>query len=291
MAKGIIITKQSGLEESFDPEKVIRSLMSSGASRKIAEEVVEKLLREISPGISTRKIFRLARKHLRRMDRPAGIRYRLKEAIYSLGPSGYPFENFISRLFEAMGYKTKVGQIVKGRCVSHEVDVIASREDETLMMECKFHRNAKQVSDVKIALYVESRFRDIRAAMPDGANHTGALVTNTRLSSEAVKYAECTGLRTIAWKYPAKDSLEGLITRTRAYPVTLLPAANRSNLHALMDRGLVLATDLAHMAPEELSAMAGLNIKESERLVKQSLETCRSNSVCGEGPEDGKKTF
>ena len=35
-----------------------------------------------------------------------------------------PFEAYLAELFEREGYKTKIDQIVQGKCVEHEVDVV-----------------------------------------------------------------------------------------------------------------------------------------------------------------------
>ena len=42
-----------------------------------------------------------------------------------LGPSGFPFEKLVGKILEQEGFETRVGVIVQGNCVQHEVDVIA----------------------------------------------------------------------------------------------------------------------------------------------------------------------
>jgi hypothetical protein len=272
-SKRIKILKKSGLEESFDSSKMFDSLMNTGASEDAAREVIRLIEREIRPGMSTRKIYRLAKKYLRQIDRPSGMRYSLKDSIYALGPSGYPFEKFIASIFRLKGYRTKVGEHVKGHCVQHEVDVIAISDNEQIMMECKFHRGGNKHSDVKIAMYVSSRFRDIEKALrsqPSPAvKFSGALVTNTRLTSEAIKYAECTGLRAIAWKYPRDGGLEHLIEATGAYPVTMLPCATRAVVEKLTSKGIVLATEINSLRAPNLSRRTGIDLKVAERLKAQ----------------------
>jgi len=269
----IKIRKKTGQEEVFDSSKMYDSLINTGASDEGAREVLRMVEREIRPGMSTRKIYRLAKKHLRQIDRPSGMRYSLKDSIYALGPSGYPFEKFIASIFRLRGYTTKVGQQVKGRCVTHEVDVIATGSEEQIMMECKFHRNGEKHSDVKIAMYVDSRFRDIEKALKKQPHpqmkFTGALVTNTRLTSEAIKYAECTGLRAIAWKYPRNGSLEQLIESTGAYPITMLPCATRAIVDKLTSRSIVLARDMKSLSAAALSRRTGIELKIAERLKAQ----------------------
>ncbi|MFC1549295.1 restriction endonuclease [Nitrospirota bacterium] len=272
-SRKIRILKKSGLEEAFDSSKMYDSLINTGASADAVREVIRLIEREIRPGMSTRRIYRLAKKHLRQIDRPSGMRYSLKDSIYALGPSGFPFEKYIASIFRLKGYRTKVGQIVKGQCVTHEVDVIATSDKEQIMMECKFHRNGNKHSDVKIAMYVDSRFRDIakslRAQPSPTVKFSGALVTNTRLTSEAIKYAECTGLRAIAWKYPRAGGLEQLIETTGAYPVTMLPCATRAVIEKLTSKAIVLARDINSLSASKLSRRTGIDLKIAERLKAQ----------------------
>jgi len=278
-SRNIVIRKKSGLEESFDSRKMYNSLISTGVLPDAAHEVIALVEKDLRTGMSTKKIYSLARRHLRRIDQPSGMRYSLKDAIYALGPTGYPFEKFIARLFELRGYKTKVGQLVNGHCVRHEVDVIATGPHEQIMMECKFHQNGNRFSDVKIAMYVDSRFRDIAKALAGRQSaprkFSGALVTNTRLTSEAIKYASCSGLKAIAWKYPSSGSLEKLIENAGAYPVTILPSASRTVIEKLTRKGLMMVTDINDLAVEALSRQTGLDNRTVERLKTQSLSINR----------------
>ena len=80
-----------------------------------------------------------------------------------LGPSGFPFEKFISKLFEVQKYSVQTGQFVKGKCVTHEIDVIARKENEIVLAECKYRNTQGITVDVKTPLYIHSRFEDVLA--------------------------------------------------------------------------------------------------------------------------------
>ena len=54
-----------------------------------------------------------------------------------------------------------MGEIVKGHCVNHEIDVIAEKEDYRFMIECKFRNLPGTNCDVKIPLYIQARFKDV----------------------------------------------------------------------------------------------------------------------------------
>ena len=135
-ARNVILTKASGVEQRFDPEKVYNSLINSGASPDVADKVIHLLVPEIKPGMHTKKIYRLAHKFLKHIDKPSGMRYSLKDAIYALGPTGYPFEQYIARLFKAHGYKTKVGQLIKAYVVLQS-DARGKISEEEVMEFCR----------------------------------------------------------------------------------------------------------------------------------------------------------
>lgn len=275
----ITVIKETGETEEFNKQKILKSLKGSGASTKDAEDAVRKISFSAEPEITTKEIFKMASRHLQGCDVPSRMRYSLKHAIYALGPSGYPFEKYISRIFEADGYEVQVGIIMKGFCVRHEVDVVARNEKEYYTIECKFHHNGKLRSDVKTAMYVNSRFHDLNRAHKASSRgsrikHSGLLVTNTKFSSEAIKYARCTGLKTMGWKYPRGGSLEQMIDRQKTYPVTVLPGANRRVLNALFRKDIILASDVHGMDAEELIALTGLDSRTVIRLKSQTRGIC-----------------
>jgi hypothetical protein len=272
------IIKESGEVEKFDREKLRKSLLNSGVRSEDIEGLMDMVSRTLQPPYTTRKVFRAAKKYMRRYDLVCTMKYSLKEAIYALGPSGYPFERYIGKVLEKDGYKVEVGRFVEGACVTHEVDVVALRDDSCYVVECKFHQNRRTISDVKTALYVHARFRDIREAgdaCPNGSHLLkGMIVTNTRFSSEAVKYAKCVGLETLGWKYPHERSLEKVIEQDRTYPVTILPAATKAIVRALIENGIVLASEVRDMDARRLTRKTGIKPDIVEKLKMQSGQLC-----------------
>ncbi len=273
------VKKESGEFEPFNRKKILNSLLSSGLEREKADAVIEQVVRTVTPPLTTKKIFRSVKKFMRSADPRSTMKYSLKKAIYALGPSGYPFERFISRIMEADGYRTRVGQFVKGRCVTHEVDVVAHKDSTCYVVECKFHHNGKTQSNVKTALYVHARYLDILnsgKACPGNTENDikGMLATNTRFSSEAVKYAECVGLEVLAWKYPKGRSLENLIDLHKTYPITVIPSVNRTNVQAFLQNGLVLARDIDSMDEETLMRVTGLPEPVISRIYRHACKVC-----------------
>ena len=133
------ITKTSGETVPFSPEQLHTSLRRAGAAEAVADHILEQVLQQIYEGMSTRKIYQLAFKILRKKSKPIAARYRLKSAIMELGPSGFPFEKFIGEVLRYQGFNVEVGVVVSGRCVNHEVDIIAGRGDDIYLVECKYH--------------------------------------------------------------------------------------------------------------------------------------------------------
>jgi hypothetical protein len=278
------VIKASGEREPLDRGKMRRSLKDTGLANGDADDVIDKVLATLTPPVSTKKLYRAVKKHMRARSPVSTYKYSLKDAIYSLGPTGYPFERYVGKILEEEGYEVKVGEFVEGKCVTHEVDVVATKGNTCYMVECKFHHNGKNHSNVKTALYVHARFLDIREACRDsemnrkGFVPRGMLVTNTRFTSEARKYAECVGIKTIGWKHPAGESLERLIEDGRTYPVTVLPAVNRKNVGLLIERDLVTVKDVGRLAsPDELVRLTGLGSAVARRVHDQASSICLNN--------------
>lgn len=244
-----IITKASGQQVSFSEEKLKQSLRRSGAGQEVIDAIAGEVKTHLYDGIPTRKIYKLAFGLLKKHSKPFAAKYKLKAAILELGPSGYPFERYFAEILKHKGYSVKVGEIVRGRCVDHEIDVIAEKEDQQLMVECKYHHAQGVICSVKIPLYVDARFRDVAIEwkkMPGQAAkfHQGWLVTNTRFSSDAIEYGTCAGLHLVGWNFPAKESLNNLVDQSRLYPLTCLTTLTKYEKQVLLDNNIVLCREI-----------------------------------------------
>lgn len=273
----VYITKASGLQAPFSPEKLKRSLLNSGASEELTELIVEEIQQKLYTGISTKKIYRVAFNMLKERSSHVAAKYQLKKAIMELGPSGYPFETFIGEILKQQGYSIKVGEIVKGKCVNHEVDVIALTEDHHFMIECKYHNQQGIVCDVKIPLYIQSRFKDVEAEwvkIPghDKMIHQGWLVTNTKFSSDAIKYGSCVGLKLLGWDYPVKESLKDLIDDLGLYPITCLTTLTRSEKQKLLDNKIVLCKEI--FDNKNYLHDIGINETKIKKVIEEAQQLC-----------------
>lgn len=273
----IKIKKASGIIEDFNPDKLLESLIRSGADRDQAGEVISQIVPDIQPYTSTKKIFRLARKYLRQFNRSTVLRYSLKKSLLRLGPSGYPFEKYVGELFKNYGYSVNTGVFLEGKCVTHEVDVFAYNNNEIRLVECKYRNRVENAPDVKVAMYFDSRFRDLRTGMKTqypGKAFSGWLVTNTRFTSDAIKYAACSGLKLISWRYPGKGSLEQMIEEKKLYPVTVIPGLTSVQTRQLFEQKIILMKDLAKMAPGDIKRLLSVSDKRALALKESADKLC-----------------
>jgi hypothetical protein len=194
-----------------------------------------------------------------------------------LGPTGYPFEKYIGELLVQYGYEVDVGVVLEGKCVKHEVDVFARRGKDILLIECKFRNSAESSPDVKIAMYVHSRFRDLRAAMKSiypGSHMAGWLVTNTRFTTDAIQYAHCSGLTLKSWRCPEKGSLEQMIEERKLYPVTVMSGLTGAHLRKLFEHNIILMKDLAKMELPEIKRLLSITEKRAANLKEAADKLC-----------------
>ena len=261
----IHIIKASGEHESFSEAKLRRSLQRARTPPALIDDIVVSIESELEEGMKTSEIYRKAFSLLRKNDRPVAARYSLKNALMELGPTGRPFEHFVGELMKAEGFGVKVAQIVPGVCVKHEVDVVATKSDRHIMVECKFHNKPGLRSDVKISLYVQARFEDVEREWKKQSQHGEKfhevwLVTNTKFTSDATDYAACVGMHAIGWNYPLQNGLEAHIEKNGLHPITCLTTLSKSHKRELVEKDILTCKQLF----EDLKVLQSIGIAESK---------------------------
>jgi hypothetical protein len=274
----VLVKKANGESEEFSQEKLVRSLKNAGADSYIIDEIVKEIGSWIYEGITTKKIYGAAFAHLRRKKNSSALKYKLKQAIMELGPTGYPFEQFIGKVMEKQGYKTEVAQVVQGYCVTHEVDVIATRDKTQFIVECKYGQSSEKSVSVQVPLYVKSRVDDIiriREKLNEyhGYIFKGMVATNTRFSSDSISYGRCSGLELLGWDYPAGNGLKDLIDKNTIYPVTVLSSLTKAQKQVLLNSGIVVCGQIMEN-PKELKFL-----DMTEAKFQKLLSEIRS--ICG----------
>lgn len=245
----IDITKSSGEKAKFSIDKLKESLKRSGADSKTVNHILKVVSGELYSGISTKEIYNRSFALLKQHKSHYASKYKLKKAIYELGPTGFPFERFISAILGYSGYSTQVGQVLYGKCVSHEVDIIALKKIEVTLIECKFHSEQGLNCNVKVPLYINSRYQDIKASWhkngkPETVLTPGWVVTNTRFTKDALQYGNCCGLYLLSWDYPLANGLKDRIDRLGLYPITVSTRLTHREKQFLLSRDVVLCVDL-----------------------------------------------
>ena len=243
------IEKSSGTRVKFSLTKLKSSLRKSGADDEIIKQIVNTVRDELHQGISTKEIYNRAFALLKKKKSVYASKYKLKRAIYELGPTGFPFEQFVGAVLHYSGYQVEIGNIVKGKCVSHEVDIIAKKNGEYIIGECKFHNTQTNKCNVKVPLYIYSRYQDILAYYKENYDkascpNVGWVVTNTSFTKEALAYGECMGLYMLSWNHPIGDSLKDRIDRLGLYPITVSTLLTNREKQFLLSRDIVLCRQL-----------------------------------------------
>ncbi len=269
MSEFPVILKADGSKEAFNPVRLISSLERAGAGEHTAERIADQMSENITQGTTSHEIYSRAFALLRREARPIAARYALRRALLELGPTGHPFEDFIAHLFKAEGWQVETRKIMKGKCVSHETDLYASHPEQNMHLaaELKYHNDPAYKTDLKVALYVKSRFDDIFACEPNLRScpiDRGLLITNTKFTSEAIKYAECAGVELLGWGYPENDNLFMRMSEAKVYPITALTNLSRAEKRLLIDDRTIAVDqiiserrrlDVLHLTPERVGEL------------------------------------
>lgn len=263
--KRIFIKKANGQSVPFNPYKVIGTCMRAGASKKLAKRVSEQISLKVHDGMSTREVYRLVLYLLTHLETGGATshRYKLKDAIMKLGPAGFVFENYVSRILEDHGYQIRgIRKTMQGRCVQHELDIVVYSPDskKKAFVECKYHNYPGVFTGLKESLYTHARFLDLKDNF-DGE----MLVCNTKVSEEVITYATCIGQQIVSWRYPSNKSLETMIQDKGLYPLTILPLT-KNELFAISRNNIMVAKDLLSIDKYHLSTMTGISVDRINKI-------------------------
>ncbi|MDZ7742242.1 MAG: ATP cone domain-containing protein [Bacteroidota bacterium] len=269
----IRVRKNAGELVPFETQKLQEALQRSGASTEDIRRVTQQVKTALYDGITTRKIYQIAYSTLKKLSYRSAGRFKLKKALFELGPSGYPFEFFVAKLLELDGCQVKTGQIIQGKCVQHEVDVVAEKAGKLIMAECKFHHAESAKSDVKTSLYVRSRFNDIYDKLQsDGQimelHFEPMLITNTRFTLDALQYGICSGLKMLSWDHPQGNSLKDWIDRSGFHPITVLKSLTKKEKKILMGKGIVLCREILEK-PDQLNSIE-ISQRKKNNILKEA---------------------
>lgn len=270
------IVKADGSTEEFKIQKLKRSLRRSGATAEEVRTIAAHIERELVDGMKTQQIYSHAFSLLRESEQPVAARYSLRRALFGLGPTGFPFEDFLARLFTTEGYTTKTRVILEGKCTQHEIDVAAYKDDHSFVTEAKFHARPGIKSDLQVALYSNARRLDLIDTKICNQDICGVkellVVTNTKFTHTAESYAKCAGLQLLSWDYPKNNNLHDRIQRAGIYPITVLQSLSAAQIRTLIERGIILCSDLVKK-PQVLRHIH-ISTKKTEAVLSEARQLC-----------------
>lgn len=272
------IVKNSGAIVEFNRDKLKQSLLRSGAEIGVVENVVQEIERQLFEGVSTKVIYKIAGGLLKKISASHAARYNLQTGLQQLGPAGFFFEKFIARLFAQENFETKINLILQGRCVSHELDVLVKKAGLITMVECKFHGSNSGNSDVKIPMYILSRFNDLK-----DNEHTlwhanekidkCCIATNSRFTTDAITFASCSGIALLSWDYPQTNNLKSKIDRGGLYPITCMTTLSSMEKEKLLILDIILVKELI-TAPDNLNQI-GISTNRQKNVLAEATSLCK----------------
>ena len=272
------IVKHSGDIVDFNPEKLKISLLKSGANSNVVNDILKSIRKELYDGIPTKKIYKMAFALLKKEANAHAARYNLRSAIQLLGPSGFFFEKYIARIFQAEHFETKLNLTLQGKCVSHEIDVLIKKNNLISMVECKFHAGREAVSDVKVPMYILSRFNDLKEKEYSIFSKKDTIskcwiVTNNRFTSDAIAFAKCSGLNLLSWNYPELNNLKTKNDFDYLYPVTCLTTLSLGEKDKLLILDVLLVKEIVNNS--ECLEKIGLSPNRIKNVLKEASELCK----------------
>ncbi|MDD5144705.1 MAG: restriction endonuclease [Candidatus Pacebacteria bacterium] len=267
----LYVINSLGEREIFSKRKIYTACRNAGLDDFSAQEIADKIEKEAYPGITTLKISQKISGFLRKESLRSAMKFSLKRAMAKLGPAGFLFEKYVGEILAKNGYKIKLNQQLIGfsKCV-YEIDFLAEKDNLIYLGECKYHNKAGERVDLKIALANHARFLDIQKNHPQSGKLRSILVTNTKFTSQAIRYSECAGVNVLGWKYPEGRGLEILIETKNLYPITILPSFKGYLADVFAEKGIMLASDLIGISSGKLSRNLGINEKEIKNLTNEA---------------------
>jgi len=275
MKENYVINSQ-GEKERFSRRKVYKSARKVGVSKNLARKIAKTIEEEILPGARTVDIFERVKELLDYETPEAALKFSLKEAMRKLGPTGFPFEKYIGEIFSKNGFEVKLNQEISGFCCRYEIDFLAQKDNLLMIGECKYHNLAGRRIDLGVALENYARFLDIKNGNYLQKNSfknlelKAILVTNTKFTTEAIKYSKCVGVELLGWNYPPEKGLESLIDEQKLYPITILPSFKRYLGEIFASKKMMLAEDLLEIDLSRFKRETKIPSRQLKSLIREA---------------------
>ncbi len=277
-----LILKKNGEEELFDPRKLCGSIVMTGVSEDLSQQVCGIIRSSLASEVSSDEIFKITRHYLYQHDPGIAAVYGLERGLSALGPSGFLFEQYVARLLEKMGYRVQTNVYAKGEGVEHEVDVWAEKGNLVFLIEAKYRNDYKTKTHIDQIMYADARLGDIRRAAKqrgDEKEYYMWVVTNTKFTDNAIHYVEYRDLQLMGWDFPKYINLMKLVYEKKLYPVTVLPSITKHALKEMAERNIILVQELKDYSIDRLREEFDLSMTLSKKLHQEILDLLVENAT------------
>lgn len=233
----MLVKKADGTLENFDGGKILKTCSRAGLEDRDCATVLQHVKQKAYDKIPTNILLKIILKEIGKHSKPGAMKYNLRAALASLSPEGIFFEKYMEKILEEYGYSVEHSKIVKGVCAEHEVDLIAGKGSEKIMVECKHHRNHHTFAGLGEAMITWASFEDTK----NKNNFTEAwLVCNTKISEHASRYAGCKNLNVVCWD----NKLNEMIESKKLYPVTILGSMAGNSIEKAFNSNILTVKDV-----------------------------------------------
>jgi len=271
----VFVTKADGSKQPFFKDKVINTCIRMHATEEEARIVADKVEAKVYEGIPTKKVLQMIFTFLKEYKPEIAHQIDLREAISLLRPKP-DFEVFIFLLLKEFGYTVTGSQLVKGRCVEHELDAVAGKDSDVFYVEVKHHYMPHTYTGMAICLEVQAVLEDLVEGYNAGVNRINfnkvMVVCNTKFSDHALQYSNCKVIECLGWKAPAGKGLERMIEEKKFYPVTFLKDLDKNSEERLGNAGIVLLRQLVDYNIDDLYRKTGIPKNKLENFLKKAKE-------------------
>ena len=280
----VFLTKADGSTQLFDKAKVVKTCLRIGADRQIAVQIADEVDSLVYDGIPTHKVLQITLKLLR--EHKPTIRHflDLKKGL-SVMNSKPEFEKFVQILLIHHGFEVGPSQIIKGKCIGHEVDAVAKKDGVAYFVEAKHHSNYHTPTGLDESRIARAVLEDAAEGFLRGKSNLkidrAMIVTNTRYSEHAKRYGKCRNILQIGWNSPKKFSLQSMIEQKKVYPISCIRGLSNQTRIKLVNSGVVLIKQLVEEEPSKLSEETDL----SQEFLKRIIEKAKTSAYLNAKPK------
>ena len=244
-----------------------------GVSRAIGEAIANDIEKKVYPNMDTKKILQMIFRLLKKHKPIIAHQLDLRKALSLLNPAP-DFEQYIQLLLREHDYTVTNNQIIHGKCVEHEIDAIATKNNITYIVEVKHHFKYHTPTSLDVSRISRAVFEDITEGHQIGLNNQkidqAMIICNTKLSEHAKQYADCRGIKHIGWSSPKDHDLQTMIKEKKLYPITILKELNTQTRNKLTSKGILLLRQLIKIHPALLSRHTGISREELDSMISYS---------------------